>query len=266
MAEKGNEELEFSFAQGQFEKHTEAYLKGSGHGLRELPRFYFERGKTHISYGVDCINEVFLHFSFELLTKHVRNLRFHAFETGYVVLQDGGDLYRTTESIRDVDKGIRFRFVFLGESHKVEIEKEGDLTQDELQCCIGLFCLFHPSKEKENVDPSRNLERLGARVYLPKEEEEKEKKKEGEKKPVFHGFVGYAKVQEEVLETIVSPLKHPEVFQEVAKATRGQSAQNLARAVLFQGPAGVGKTSLARLIGQATGYPSHLCTRRKYFK
>ena len=45
------------------------------------------------------------------------------------------------------------------------------------------------------------------------------------------------------------------VFDQIAKVTRGITATNLPRAVLFAGPAGVGKTSMAKIIARETQIP-----------
>ena len=249
MKESKNEELDFSIAQSQFEKQTESHLEALGKTIREIPRFYFEKGKSHISYSVDTLDEVFLYHAFELLTKHIENLRFRSFEPGYIVLQESGNPFQFPQKAGEANGGIRFRFISITGNKRLEVEKSGNLTQDELQCCIGLFALSHPGEKK--LDPAQNLESLGAKVCLPQQEEKNE---EG-KKSGFQSFVGYSRVREEVFESIISPLKHPDIFQKVAQAARGHSAQNIARAVLFQGPAGVGKTTVARLIGQETAIP-----------
>ena len=255
MKENGNKELDFSLAQNQLEKQIEAHLERSGQTLKELPHFVFEKGKSLLSYGVDTLNEVFFYNALDLLNKHIENLQFQSFEPGYISLQDAGSPITTPQDPKHLKQGIRFRFISLTQTKKVEVEKLGNFTQDELQCCIKLFALFYPTEKKS--DPSQNLERLGAKVYLPKKDQKTQVGlgEENQEKSAFKSFVGYPRIQEEIFETIISPLKHPEIFREVAQATRGQSAQNLARAVLFQGPAGVGKTTVARLIGQETGIP-----------
>ncbi len=232
-------ELDFAIAQEQIESRIAAYLKTSQQQITKLPKLYFEKGNTILSFLVDSIDEKLFYYALEIITKHMESVRIHTFESGYIIVQDAGSL---GAPYTNVNQGIRFKFISLTQKKKLEIQKSSNFRENEVQSCIELFSLFHPSLKKTN--PRATLEDLGALVYTP------DTNNSG-----FKNFVGYDSVQEEVWESVILPLKNPAIFKGVAQATRGLQAQNLSQAVLFQGPAGVGKTTVARLIGQETNIP-----------
>ncbi len=260
MNDKKNDEknLEFYQAKNLFETQVEKFLeKNTKKGMVELPSFRLESNEIKITFPVEKINPENLLASFDILFKHIDGrLRFQMFEPGYITLQDGGNILNPHKSTKE---GIRFRFISILSKKEVEIEKTSDLTQNELQACLALFRFFYTSKKEE--DPNIQLKNLGAIVYSTKKEE----KTNGNfvpKEKQFHfsnanqsKIVGYKHVRREVLETIILPLKNPEIFEKVAQATRGKNSKNLAQAVLFEGPAGVGKTTMAKIIACETEIP-----------
>ncbi len=264
-------EVEFPRARAQIEAELESFLGGdSGAGMAEVPALSFEKGETRFAFPVTTISKEHTFDALNLIKDNIENIRVHTFEPGYLVFQDlGPSLYSNRQSPMD---GIKFKFVSISNSHRVEIVRKGNLTQDELQACINLFHLFHP-REGAVVDPARQLAELGVSVFQRPEENAAAPTESGDAAgqsasksasdspaPTAgfsrkHGFAGYKKTKQEVLESVILPLKHPEVFTSVARLTRGVETGVLPRAVLFEGPPGVGKTSMARIIAVETGIP-----------
>ncbi|MCB1309280.1 MAG: ATP-binding protein, partial [Leptospiraceae bacterium] len=241
----------------------EAHLAKAGQALQEIPRFTFQKGETQFSFATVALDKSAIFDSLEILKKHVENVRIHTFEPGYIVFQDlGKNLYEAGNRNMPL-YGIKFKFVSITNNTRVEVTRKGNLTQDELQACIQLFRLFHP-EERQN-DPSARLARLGIQVFRAGSEESAGTPSAADagleigrnSVSMFnrkYRLAGYKRTKQEVLESIILPLRHPEVYAGVARATRGEGS-NMPRAVLFDGPPGVGKTTMARIIAGETGLP-----------
>lgn len=71
----------------------------------------------------------------------------------------------------------------------------------------------------------------------------------------WDSVAGYDEVKRRIEDALVLPLRHPGVFDEVARGTRTKFASNVPGAVLYSGPPGCGKTLCARVLAGTVGVP-----------
>ena len=97
--------------------------------------------------------------------------------------------------------------------------------------------------------PEAQLESIGAQVFNAS------KLKDKAHSLPWDFLKGVDKIKEEIEDTVMLQLTHPAHYDDVLSGTRGASAQghtNRPRAVLFEGPPGCGKTSMARMMASKT--------------
>jgi SpoVK/Ycf46/Vps4 family AAA+-type ATPase len=128
----------------------------------------------------------------------------------------------------------------------ITFEKETELSQEEINCFLETWKKYAKKEDcsesnKESI--IQNLTDVGAIVY------------DINKDFTWNSIAGYEPVKKEVKETIILPFKHPEVYKRINQLTRIQTASNIPRAVLFEGPPGTGKTTTARIIANESGLP-----------
>ncbi len=138
---------------------------------------------------------------------------------------------------------VRFRFVPARSSlpATLDLKKDTDLTERDVECIVDLWKRLVP-KDGER-EPAEVLRELGAHVYAENDEW------------TWSRVGGYAETKTVVETTVVSPFLHGEVFREVARLARGKPASNIPRAVLFEGPPGCGKTTMARVLANVAKAP-----------
>ena len=108
--------------------------------------------------------------------------------------------------------------------------------------------------------PLERLESLGVRVIMPPPPTE-----DGRAEPVgdaaaddktWSALAGGRAVRATLEESLLLPLRHPEVYREVMTGTRkNEAVAPHAKAILFEGPPGCGKTSTARILAAQLGRP-----------
>jgi|GEM_PF-2483298 len=127
----------------------------------------------------------------------------------------------------------------------VVFEKEGLLLQEEINCVLDVFrkCASRNDDAAVTRSPAEKLVELGAVVFEASAEYREDR------------IAGYESTKREVRETIVLPLLHPEIFLAVGEMARSRPGPGLPRAVLFEGPPGTGKTTMARVIASESNIP-----------
>lgn len=130
----------------------------------------------------------------------------------------------------------------------IRFEKKAMLAQEEINCILEVYRRFarrDPATIARPVvvDPTIKLTELGAVVFAPDPEFTEDR------------IAGYASTKKDVRDTVVLPLLSPEVYIKIGELARVRPGSSVPRAVLFEGPPGTGKTTMARVIASASQLP-----------
>lgn len=105
------------------------------------------------------------------------------------------------------------------------------------------------AKNQESI--TEYLMRMGVRVYENTQSEHADLNKLYERE----GFVGYEDIKEKIESGVINAWKHKSRYEEIANLKFKNVKDIVPNAVLFEWPAGTGKTTLARIIGSHLNYP-----------
>ncbi|TGL99605.1 AAA family ATPase [Leptospira jelokensis] len=208
-------------------------------------QFVQEKEETIFRFRQNAVGKEKILDCLGIVRNYIENFRIYNFEEGYLSLQSLGE--NLFEPQKNLSSRFRIRFSFKSDL-KVECSKLGDFSTKEVQTTLHLF-QFLTLEGGTTKDPKSILEPLGVEVYDPILEKAKGNELG------FDSVFGYDAVKEQILESLVFPLRRPEPFLEITKLTRQKPTGNLPRAVLFEGEPGVGKTSMAKIVSHLCGVP-----------
>lgn len=189
----------------------------------------FQKERTRISFNIPPLTESMLFDALQVLKSHMENIRIVSFESGHYSFQALNSNIFNTDSITDNFKIDFFSIV----GSRVEITKKGNMTQEEINTVTGIILKLNNHLAFNPVD---RLRELGASVI------------EGENAPDWNYIAGYSDTKRKIRESVILPVMNPSVYDSIAGLTRKTFETNRPRAVLFEGPPGVGKTTAARII------------------
>lgn len=240
-------QIDFHTARNLIEQELEKFFKNTV----EIPNITYEKGEIKITFYPEFLSKEHIYDAVVILKQFLENIRIHTMDANYVIFQSlGPNLYDTKNFLN----GIKFKFINFG-TPKVEINKSEHLLQEEIQGIIELFKYFFNKKKKFNF--LERLVQLGVSIYSHPEcfQNPQEEKFINPIEESWDNLGGYEEIKAEVQETVILPLKHPEVFLKVSELARGEKTTNYPSAILFEGPPGVGKTSMARIIASESKIP-----------
>ena len=112
-------------------------------------------------------------------------------------------------------------------------------------------------KDTWNRNAIKQLESLGASVFLPSDESMETKEDQGAVSISWGSLAGYEDQKRMLEDCLLFPLQRPQVYDEMRIKTRGQESKSRLRprAILLEGPPGCGKTTSARVISATACVP-----------
>lgn len=205
-------------------------------GAIPFPDISYEKGAVQISFQIPALTASMLFEAMSIVKRYIENIRITVIEDGHYGFQALNSNIFNTDSLFE---NIRFEF-FSIISSKCIISKKGLLLQEEINAVLDIYkTIFSQIKEA----PESRLKKLGAAVLS------------GNADAKWDYIAGYEDVKRTIKESIIMPLQNPTLYDKIAGLTRKVFESNRPKAILFEGPPGVGKTTAARVIAGEAGVP-----------
>ncbi|MES0490383.1 MAG: AAA family ATPase [Leptospirales bacterium] len=227
------EELSLSYVRSELEKSLEK--KGLSDQMAQVS---VEKGEFCLRIYPENLNDAAIQEALVLAKKYINNWRIHTFEKGYISVQALNDNIFQTD---DILNNLKLKINALSGERVIEITKKGVMNHDEFTLLQNFIKTYGIISKK---DPFDKLIDAGCQVYLPLKET-----------LGWDDFAGYTSIKDQILETVVLPVREPDVYDAIVKKTRKKQGESIRpKAVLFSGPPGVGKTTMARILAKETGH------------
>ncbi len=230
--------IPFDRMKEQVEREIASYLEKRRHPDDiALPRISFEKGVARVAFSIPALSDSALNRYIGVAKAHLDHIRIHAFDEGYYALQALNRNIYKTENVFD---NLKIEFLGLSSQFRAEMSKKGNFSQEEITLVVELFKSAYAQAKD---DPLVRLRRLGASPFIDNASVD------------WSYIAGYDEVKRKIRESIIMPLQSPEVYDSIARLTRKSFESNRPRAILFEGPPGVGKTTVARIIAGEVSVP-----------
>jgi hypothetical protein len=247
--------LSFDQARQQLELGAAAVLQRIPDAQRNasLPSLALERGETTVTCAFRSFAPADFFAVVKTLSPYFKELG--KLRSGYRGASFEADLFYDHERRRNAEKRVKepglaelpkplavaIEIDPTKKSGAVVFKKDGFLCQDEVNAILELLAKQGVADAPVAADPKTALDALGAVLFDPTASYD------------WNRIAGYEGVKREVRENVVLPLLNPEIFVQVTALARTSPGSSVPRAVLFEGPPGTGKTTMARILASQSG-------------
>lgn len=211
-----------------------------------IPEITPSQEEIHIAFSTGKIDPKIVFECIDILNRSIENWRISSIDSSYVALQAPYTLGYDSKYGMD---SLKIRFTLYSDRCNLSISKRKEMNTSEILAIFSIYQFLSSLNQQESSNPAEILTKMGATVFDPLKEEIQGNS------TGFDRIAGYQNVKKEIQETIIYPLKHPEIFDGVSQLTKKFISKNKPSAILFEGSPGVGKTSMAKVVSSECGIP-----------